>query len=336
MAGFVAHGVSPVAGAAPPSLTNHTGPVLGAVEVVPIYWGAAWANSTNAKVAAQLDQYFDFILASSYIDLLSQYGTASTPIGHGRRVRSVRASSSEPGTVTSGGRQVTDAQIQTAVQGWVADGTVPATTANTLYFVYLPPGVVSVMSDGSQSCAAFCGYHNAVGNVYYAVIPYATCNGCVFAGAFLDTLTEVSSHELAEAITDPALNAWWDPNTGNEIGDICNRQTMRLGGYLIQTEWSNSQGACVLAPSGGGIGTSISLWKVDASGNQVNFKEHGPFPGWTPLNCAANNVLWRHDDGRISFWVVDDGGNQVSFKEQGPFPGWTALNYADSRILWRR
>ena len=209
----------------------------------------------------------------------------------------------------------------------------PATTGNTLYFVYLPPDVVSVMGDGSQSCQVFCGYHNAAGNLYYAVIPYATCNGCVFPGAFLDTLTEVSSHELAEAITDPALNSWWDPNTGNEIGDICNRNTMRLGSYLIQTEWSNSQGACVLAPAGGGVGTRISLWSVDDHGNQVNFKEHGPFSGWMPLNCDANNVLWRHDDGRISFWVVDDLGNQVSFKEHGPFPGWTALNYSRGRIL---
>jgi hypothetical protein len=79
----------------------------------------------------------------------------------------------------------------------------------------------------------------------------------------------------------------------------------------------------------------ISLWKVDDEGNQLSFKEHGPFPGWTPLNCANNNILWRYVDGRISFWVFDDEGNQLSFKEHGPFPGWTPLNYADGRILWQ-
>jgi hypothetical protein len=83
-----------------------------------------------------------------------------------------------------------------------------------------------------------------------------------------------------------------------------------------------------------GLAQSISLWKVDAKGEQVNFKEHGPFEGWKPLNCANNNVLWRHEDGRISLWVVDDEGKQVSFKEHGPFDGWKALNYADGRILW--
>jgi hypothetical protein len=79
----------------------------------------------------------------------------------------------------------------------------------------------------------------------------------------------------------------------------------------------------------------ISLWKIDAQGNLINFKEHGPFGGWTPLNCSSSNVLWRHNDGRISLWLVDDKGNQISFKEHGPFTGWTPLNCANGRILWR-
>ena len=246
MADFEARGLAPVVGAAP-SLQNHGGPVLGSVQVVPIYWGAAWATGTNAQLTTQLDGFFDFIVTSSYMDLLQEYSTASTQIQHGQRLASARISNSEPGTVVGGVRQVTDAQVQTAVQGWIASNTVPATTANTLYFVFLPPNVISLMG-AQQSCQNYCGYHNHIGNVYYAVIPFANCAGCVFPGQFLDTLTEVSSHEFAEAVTDPALNAWWDPGTGDEIGDICNRQTTHLGGYLVQTEWSNAQNACVIAP----------------------------------------------------------------------------------------
>src|SRR5207249_733185 len=48
---------------------------------------------------------------------------------------------------------------------------------------------------------------------------------------------------------DPDLNAWWETGAGDEIGDICNRQTTRLGGFLVQTEWSNAQDACVIAPA---------------------------------------------------------------------------------------
>jgi roadblock/LC7 domain-containing protein len=251
-ADFAPRGLAaPAVGAPVPQLQNHGGPVLGSVEVVPIYWGVAWASGTTAQLASELDGFFDFIVTSSYMDLLSEYGTAATPIQHGRRLASVHVSASEPGTATPpSGRQVTDAQIRQALQGWIADGTAPATSANTLYFIYLPPNVVS-LDFNTQSCApgGYCGYHDHIDAVYYAVIPYVNCSGCVFAGNFLDTLTEVSSHELAEAITDPALNAWWDPNTGgDEIGDICNRQTVRLGNYLVQTEWSNAQSACVVAP----------------------------------------------------------------------------------------
>jgi hypothetical protein len=249
---FVPRGVSPIKGAPVPKLLNHGGPVIGAVEVIPIYWGAAWASGTNATLATQLDAFFDFIVTSSYMDLLREYSTPATTIQHGKRLSSVHVSGSEPGTVTPSGRQVTDAQIQTALQGWIAAGTAPATTANTLYFVFLPPNVVS-LAFGSQSCTGYCGYHDHVGGVYYAVIPFANCSGCVFPGNFIDTLTEVCSHEFAEAVTDPQLNAWFDPVTGpgDEIGDICNRQTTRLGGFLVQTEWSNAQSACVIAPPAG-------------------------------------------------------------------------------------
>ena len=249
--GVALAGAGPMGGAPVPHLTYHGGPVIGAVEVVPIYWGAAWANATNAPLSAQLDGFFDFILTSPYMDLLREYSTPTTQIGRGRRLASARVTATEPGSPTPGGRQVTDEQVRAALQGWIAAHTIPATTANTLYFIFLPPGVTSV-SFGSQSCVAggFCGYHSHIGNIYYALIPYANCAGCQFAGAFLDTLTEVSSHELAEAVTDPELNAWWDPTTGpgDEIGDICNRQTVRMGGFLVQTEWSNAQASCVVAP----------------------------------------------------------------------------------------
>jgi hypothetical protein len=61
-------------------------------------------------------------------------------------------------------------------------------------------------------------------------------------------LTKVSSHELCETITDPTLTAWWDPSNGWEIGDLCNIQTTRLGGYLVQLEWSQLNGACLISP----------------------------------------------------------------------------------------
>ena len=63
-------------------------------------------------------------------------------------------------------------------------------------------------------------------------------------GSALDILTVISSHELCEAVTNPDGQGWYDPNTGNEIGDICAPPTagaggtFRIGNDLVQEEWS--------------------------------------------------------------------------------------------------
>jgi hypothetical protein len=236
--------------AAPPAvphLSYHGGAVIGAVEVVLVFWGAHWVQTGStggAVLQGQLNDFFDHILTSAFMDMLGEYSTASTQIARGKRLATVNVSATEPGAIVAGVRTVSDAQIQQALQEWTANKTVPATTENTLYFVYLPPDVVSSFQN-SQSCTAFCGYHENIGSIYYAVEPYITCAGCSF-GAILDSQTKVSSHELAEAVTDPAGAGWWDSGTGDEIGDICNASTTRLGGYLVQNQWSNARSACVL------------------------------------------------------------------------------------------
>jgi hypothetical protein len=228
------------------NLTYHNGTILTNVEVVLIFWGAAWTQSDQSGLISQLNQFFDFILTSPYIDLLGEYSVPGYTIGYGSRIGTFPITDTEPG---DGSGQVTDTQIQEALQTWIDDGTIPFTTNNTLYFVYLPPDVVCVMSDGSQSCQVFCGYHNQInGTIFYAVEPFLTCDGCMFGQTF-DSLTVVSSHELCEAITDPALDAWYDDSTGEEIGDICNTVIQQFGGYNIQAEWSNSANACLFQPA---------------------------------------------------------------------------------------
>jgi hypothetical protein len=121
----------------------------------------------------------------------------------------------------------------------------PPSGANTLYFVYLPPGIAVVQS-GSRSCQAFCGYHdNISGQIFYAVMPYANCNGCLGGLATLDALTSTSSHELCEAITDPIPGQGWYDDTNGEIGDICAWKTKKMGTYTVQLEWSNKANQCV-------------------------------------------------------------------------------------------
>ena len=231
-----AHGA---AAAADPQLTYRGGPLLTAVEVFTVFWGARWQGSDGTTLADQLNGFFDFVLTSQLIDQLGEYSVSGQTIGHGSRIGTTTITEPALGTTVS------DAQIQQALAELVGAETLPGPNANTLYFVYLPPNV-TVTQGGSSSCQAFCGYHNATGaDVFYAVMPYPGCTGCAGGLALLDALTSTSSHELCEAITDPVPGDGWYDDQNGEVGDICAWQTRQLGDYTVQLEWSNQQNACV-------------------------------------------------------------------------------------------
>jgi hypothetical protein len=238
-AGALAEPAHGVAAPAAPMLVYGGGPLLGAVGVVTVFLGAWWETGDGAALAAELNDFFDFVLTSSLIDQLAEYDVPGIAIGYGSRVGTETI-----GAWTAAG-SVTDATLRQTLQQAIADGTLPPDSPATLYFLYLPPGV-TVVQGGSRSCQAFCGYHDAIdGNVFYAVMPYPGCTGCAGGMALLDALTTTSSHELCEAITDPVPGAGWYDQVHGEIGDICAWQTKKLGDYTVQLEWSNTEGICI-------------------------------------------------------------------------------------------
>ena len=222
-----------------PHLTYRNGPLLTAVEVFTVFWGQAWQQPANSNISDQMNGFFDYIVTSKLIDLLHEYSVPGKTIGHGKRIGTANLTSSEPGS------SVDDGTIQQLLAKEIDSGSLPAATANTLYFVFLPPGT-QVVQGGSASCKSFCGYHDAIlKGIFYAVMPYPGCPGCTGGLAALDALTSTTSHELCEAITDPIPGkGWYDDNYG-EIGDICAWKTRVLDGHTIQLEWSNAADACV-------------------------------------------------------------------------------------------
>jgi len=228
--------------AAPPpaaKLTYRQGPLLTSVQVFTIFWGAAWQQAPQSDLLTKLNAFFDFILASELIDQLGEYSVTGQKIGHGVLIGTNTFVAEAPG------KSVQDSAIQQMIQTQISAGAFPAATPNTLYFVFLPPGV-QVIQGGSASCKVFCGYHDAINNnIFYAVMPYPGCAGCLGGLVDFDALTSTTSHELCEAITDPIPGqGWYDDNNG-EIGDICAWKTRILGGYTIQLEWSNKSNTCM-------------------------------------------------------------------------------------------
>ena len=226
--------------AAAPQLTYRSGPLIPAVEVFTLFWGAAWQQATQSALATNINQFFDVILTSPLIDQLGEYSVPGQKIGHGKRTGTLTI------TTPKLKHSVSDTAIQHMLQQEIASNpAVPHPTPNTLYFVYIPPGV-RVVQGGSASCQAFCGYHSDIsGQIFYAVMPYPGCTGCTGGLSTLDALTSTSSHELCEAITDPIPGRGWYDDTNGEIGDICACTTKKIGQYTVQLEWSNKANKCV-------------------------------------------------------------------------------------------
>ena len=227
------------AAAPAPILTYRDGPLLTNVEVFTVFWGSDWQVAANTQVSQQMNTFFDYILSSPLIDQLAEYSVPGKTIGHGLLTGTTILTASEPG------KTVLDSAIQSMLQVEIANGTLPKVNPNSLYFVFLPPGT-AVKQSSASSCKDFCGYHDTTaGNIFYAVMPFPGCTGCLGGLAQFDAFTSTSSHELCESITDPIPGqGWYDDNNG-EIGDICAWQTKQLEQYTIQLEWSNSANSCV-------------------------------------------------------------------------------------------
>ena len=229
-----------VAPAAAPELVYRNGPLMTSVEVFTLFWGSSWRQQPAADILAQMNQFFDFVLTSGLMDQLSEYNVAGQSIGHGKRTGSITLTKPEPSA------SVTDQAIQQLLHQEISGNSeFPQPSPNTLYFVFLPSGT-TVVQGGSSSCQQFCGYHDAIDSrIFYAVMPFPDCTGCLGSLAQLDALTSTSSHELCESITDPIPGQGWYDDANGEIGDICAWKTKTLGNYTVQLEWSNRADKCV-------------------------------------------------------------------------------------------
>lgn len=144
---------------------------------------------------------------------------------------------------------VQDSDLQRLLTDNINAGVLPKPDSETLYVVFLPSSVtVDIGQD--VSCQTFCGYHNAFSlngsPVYYAILPYPGCTGCLGGVSDVDSLTAITTHEIAEAVTDAGADGsgWYDQTNG-EIGDICAWQFREDGGYNVQLLWSNKRNTCI-------------------------------------------------------------------------------------------
>ena len=269
--------MSLVAGTAPNLLDYNHGPVLAHPTIHNLYFDTDWDSHNPAAINRQnIDDFTQSLVSSNYFAKASQYG-----VGDASFSKSHEASILCPVPIIGG---VTDFLSITA---WMACMTqpgpvpftmltgIPAPDGNTVYAVYIPTGT-QINDVAFSSCGSFGAYHffgstlvwqlTLLGPVLvpqsyaYTVVPAQ----CAVEGDHdhpLDGISDLASHELIEAATDPIILAGWINNSKfgfnadilkeGEAADICFdmglSQVRLTNGLLVAPYWSNANpdGACV-------------------------------------------------------------------------------------------
>ena len=228
---------APMASGGP--LYSHGGPVQNAPRVYLLFWG--WGSDPYGE-QGYLQNFLSKVGCTSWLNTVSQYGG-----GYCSSYQGAWSDSSVPPTTP------TDAQIQSEALAFANYLGLSHGDTNAQLVVATPTGH-STSGFGSSYCA----YHGVVSGttLTYTDLPYMpdagySCGWGSVTGSALDGVSIVEGHELAEAITDPELNAWYDAN-GSEIGDICawtGLGNVYLNGsyFAMQPLWSNRANGCVMA-----------------------------------------------------------------------------------------
>ena len=240
----------------------HGGPVM--LNIVKLYyiWYGAW-DFTSDNTDTILNTFGGFIGGTPYFNINTTYYDSNGAAVSGRVAFS--GSSTDTG---SQGFALTDAAVQNVVAKALTSGTLP-TDPNAVYFVLTSKEV----KETSGFCTQYCAWHThgAINgqSIKYGFVgnplqcPSAcsaqttTPNGNMGA----DAMANLIAHELAEAVTDPDLNAWFD-RRGFENADKCawkfgTTSTLTSGAkynvsfgslnWLLQQNWINSGGGyCTL------------------------------------------------------------------------------------------
>jgi hypothetical protein len=235
------------------TVTFHGGALITNVSNQNIFLGTDWTTNHGLNVqAGQFEKFTSSLVTNRFMDGLT---LAGYNVYRGSSVKGAfdNVTLSKAFDGVSGG--IMDSQIQGFIQSMITSKQVQNPNANSLYTVFVEPGVLVDDGTGATSNNAFLGYHsgfsgtNATGGsvtIHYSVIPYAnfpTAPG--FGVTILNDMTIVVSHELAEAVTDPNVQiaidtgdftalGWYDLDLNGEVGDLVAGDLMMFQGNEIQ------------------------------------------------------------------------------------------------------
>jgi hypothetical protein len=183
--------------AAAPVVTYGGGAVVSHPKVVSVFWGP----NVISTITTQVGGFYSSFVASNNVDWLCEYATPTQPIGRGSFAGNFTITPSTEAT------NLADATIGDEIASQITLLHLPAPTADTIYVLQFPPGVVITEPGGTRSCMAggFCAYHGVwtrtvggtAATIVYTVMPNFGPGGCPCGDkSVFDNFTKTSSHRL--------------------------------------------------------------------------------------------------------------------------------------------
>jgi hypothetical protein len=296
------------------------GPLLSQVAIVTVTWA-------GDPLASQLRAFDLWLPGSTYwSDSLEEYG-----IQPGTQVGVLGLDAGVPATLS-------DAEIQALLIAAIDGGEIPSPSPGLISAVYPPPGTLVAETYSGvtyHGCVDFTGYHSFVplpgdggdgGFLVYTVVPRCPTSGVTD----LEATSWASSHEIAEAATDPfalsgvALPGWAlpvgpDTPNGGELADLCENNPRSVEGNLVAALYSNraaDAGArpCVPSLAGpmfGAVATPNPLILQPGTSSPVSLLVYSSAPLSAPLTLK----LIPYDPAAITAFAssaLAENGDQVT------------------------
>jgi hypothetical protein len=296
------------------TVTYNGGALLTNVQAQAVYLGSAWnTNASLQSQTTQTDQFLSTLTSGAYMNMLSGYN-----VGTGTDTKGV-----VDGVNLASNSTLNDSTIQFDLAGLINSGKVQAPNANNLYMVYVEPSIVVKLGSASSK-TYFLGYHGAFNDngtdIHYAVMPYPgspnpSPGSQGFASTF-DELTAVSSHELAEAVTDPNVNyktlGWYDYQLNGEIADLANGQTSTISGngtsYVVADVVN--QNDQVITPSSGSTGGGGGGGGTGGGGGGTTGSLSAPTVTASAVSSTVAQLKWGAVSGAQGYNVYFVSGGQ--------------------------
>ncbi len=307
-----------------PPLVNHGGLLQVNPTIYLIFWGPDWNATTGTATARQLvtaeTNMIKSLDGSQYAAILRQYlgaNNAKVTVGG-----SWQDQAALPATVDRAAVATEVAKAVSNNPGWV-------TGNNSQFMVFTQSGANIPSFFNTEQKPDVCAYHDHAtssvagqGQLIFDLEPWISdkafqqlnCLAYAPGNNFIDAETALSTHEIAEAATDPIwdTNQGWKTNDATlyEIGDLCNYAAVNAPPVVgkVQLLWDNASSTCTSAagvpgPAIGANGFASSLYATGfASSNSAN----GVGPVGLVMDSSGTLYVADNADGEL--YTVPKGG----------------------------